>query len=265
MASVSNYALTLSNVSFKYTLGSAVSKTTKNVGVGDFIGLVGPNGAGKTTLLKLCCALLKPTTGEVRMFDQKITDLSTTSRARLVATVPQRFQISLPFTVEQLVTMGRFPYVGNLATLKEDDKQAIEEAMTFTRLEKLRYRQFSKLSGGEQQRCFVARAIAQQAKILLLDEPTSQLDIRHTAEVVQTLQQLNRQNENPVTIILATHDLNLAANHAKRVWLMSRGDIIADDRVENALTQENIEATFGCAVNVSSHPITHRPQVSASI
>ncbi|MFW6174638.1 MAG: ABC transporter ATP-binding protein [Chloroflexota bacterium] len=224
-----------------------------SAGRGEFLGLVGPNGAGKSTLLRVLGGLLRARGGEVAAGGRDISHLSSRNRARLLAHVPQIAPYTHGFTALEIVVMGRYPHMGRFQVEGARDRSVAVEAMRVTETENFADRQVSTLSGGEQQRVFVARALAQQPTVMLLDEPTSNLDIQHQVKVLQIVRGLV---DDGLTAVAALHDLPMAARHCDRLVLLAQGRVVADGAPVDVLTSDNIEAAFGVRSVVSRNPLT---------
>lgn len=222
---------------------------------GEFVALIGPNGSGKSTLIKLLARALKPITGKVRFGDQAIDDIPPKRFATQVAYVPQLLPNDLGFTVREMVAMGRYPHN---ATATEN-AHAVSRALQEAGIEALGDRPFSQLSGGERQLTILARALAQQAQILLLDEPTASLDLRRQSEILSKVRRWTR--EQGIGALAAIHDLNLASEFADRIALMNQGQIVETGEPESVLTESLLAQTYGGSVLVRAHPITARPLV----
>ncbi|MFN3507707.1 MAG: ABC transporter ATP-binding protein [Allorhizobium sp.] len=206
---------------------------------GDRLAIVGPNGAGKTTLLRCLYRGVNPLEGRIEIDGQDIWQLNARQVARRVAVVLQEMPGDFPFTVRDVVMMGRVPWREGLAGWNDQDRAEAEHALDHLNLLRLANRQFSTLSGGEKQRVLVARALAQKPEILILDEPTNHLDIRHQLEILDLLGTLN------LTIITTLHDINLAADFATHVALMHDGRMTAFGAPEHVLTEQALSGTFG--------------------
>jgi len=207
---------------------------------GQRVALVGPNGSGKSTLIAALAGLLKPSGGEIRLDGQAIDSLPAKAIARIVATLPQQESFAFPFTVREVVTMGRFSQATGIQDSPEDIS-ALTDAMAVTQTTEFADRPVTELSGGETQRVLLARALAQQTKILLLDEPNTGLDPRYQSELVQLL---NLPSLAEKTVICAIHDLNLAAAIAPRAILMRAGQVLADDSTDSILASSQLETAY---------------------
>lgn len=227
---------------------------------GEMIALLGPNGAGKSTLLRCISKTLEPTKGTVFLNGTELSGLSATDIARQMAVVPQDTGVDFDFTVEEIVRMGRYPYLQRFRKDGLNDEQIVCSAMKKTGILPLRHRSAVSLSGGERQRMVFARALCQEPKILLLDEPTANLDIGYQWELLKTAAELNR--EQGMTVIAAIHDLNLATLFFRRFILLSEGKVLTFGTAEEVLTEKNILASYGVATAVFRHPLHGRLQVS---
>jgi len=219
---------------------------------GTVTALVGPNGSGKSTLLKTLARLLKPTHGAVLLDGKALHTMSTTAVARELAILPQGPSAPPGITVSELVEQGRFPHVGALRMLKQQDHATIAEALHLTGMNDFAHRPVDSLSGGERQRAWIALTLAQDTPILLLDEPTTFLDIGHQLEVLDLVQRLNRQRS--ITIVLVLHDLNQAARYADRMVVLNRGAIVADGQPGTVLTQVLLAEVFKVKAHIVSDP-----------
>jgi len=224
---------------------------------GAITALVGPNGSGKSTLLKTLARLITPRFGTVYLDGQAIARLSTREVARQLAILPQEPSAPEELTVGELVEQGRYPYAGPLRMLREQDSRAIDEALIQTNMMKFRHRRLDSLSGGERQRAWIALALAQATPILLLDEPTTFLDIGHQLEVLDLVQRLNHTSGK--TIVLVLHDLNQAARYADRMVVLSAGRIVADGAPNEVLTASLLAEVFQVQAHIISHPIDGVP------
>ncbi len=225
----------------------------------DFLGIVGPNGAGKTTLFRALTRILKPLKGSVRFRGGNLAEFPARETAREIAVLPQILETSFSFPVEEFVLMGRFPHLGRLERLKKSDREIVNRAMSLAGILSLRDRIISELSGGERQRALIAQALAQQPRLLLLDEPTTHLDIGHQVEILDLLKKLNSQEGLTVAMIL--HDLNLASEYCNRIIMLKNGEIFRIGTPEEVLTYQTIEEVYNTLVVVKENPISSRPHV----
>jgi iron complex transport system ATP-binding protein len=226
---------------------------------GEVVGVVGPNGVGKSTLIKSASGILPPIEGQVLVDDRRINRLSPAERARLLAVVPQASHLPGTFTVLDIILMGRTAYLGWLGREGEKDHEIAFEAMERTETTHLAKRLIGELSGGEQQKVMIARALAQTPTILLLDEPTAHLDLRHQDEVLTLVRSLAR--DQGLAVLLALHDLNLVARFTDRVALLSNGFLRMIGLPADVLTPEQLAEVYGIAIHVTDHPIHGTPLV----
>ena len=220
---------------------------------GQFVGLIGPNGAGKSTLLRTISGILRYRRGAVRLDGADLKSLSTKDVAAALALVPQIAPYTYGFTSIELVLMGRYPHLGRFQIEGREDERIARDAMRLTETEQFADRTLDTLSGGERQRVFVARALAQQPRILLMDEPTANLDILHQLKVLDLVRQLVADG---LTAIAAIHDLNVAARYCDKLVLLNRGRVLAVGSPEEVLTPETIESAFDVHSAVYRDPIT---------
>jgi iron complex transport system ATP-binding protein len=224
---------------------------------GTITALVGPNGAGKSTLLKALARLLTPSGGAVYLDGKAISTLPTAAIARELAILPQGPSAPPGLTVRELVEQGRFPHVGALRMLRVQDHTAITAALELTGMTAFDNRPLDGLSGGERQRAWIALTLAQDTPILLLDEPTTFLDIGHQLEVLDLVARLNRERQ--MTIVLVLHDLNQAARYADRMVALNHGRIVADGPPQAVLTPALLESVFKVRVNIVTDPASGTP------
>ena len=237
-----------------------ISDISVSVDSGELLGVVGPNGAGKTTLLRAIQCTLPSTQGSVTVEDQPVERLSARERGRLIASVPQETRLSFSFSVEQAVAMGRNPYIGRFGTADETDHQAVQRALEKTHLTDLADRPGTELSGGERQRVLLARAFAQDAPLLLLDEPTANLDINHA---INTLDLVRSAVDDGTAAVAAIHDLDLAARYCDRLLLVADGELLAVGSPDAVLTSQQLDTAFDVETVVSDDPTTGSPRVTA--
>ncbi|HDR73257.1 MAG TPA: ABC transporter ATP-binding protein [Methanoculleus sp.] len=224
---------------------------------GAFIGIIGPNGSGKTTLLKTISRILSPTGGVVRIDGRDLASIPNRDLARTLGVVPQETAINFDFTVMDVVLMGRHPHIDRLASESKEDIAIARRAMAMTGTEQFRDRSVNEISGGERQRVIIARALAQEPKVLLLDEPTSHLDISHQIEILNIFKKL----EGEVTTIGVFHDLNLAAHYCDTLILLDRGEIRAMGSPADVLTRDHLGRIFHINATVKKSPRTGKPYV----
>jgi iron complex transport system ATP-binding protein len=227
---------------------------------GDFVGVIGPNGCGKSTLIRALTGVLPFSNGRVRLMGNDIRTLSRRQIARQVAVIPQDTVPQFGFSVLEMVLMGRTPHLGRLQRAGEQDMQIALEALQRTDMFSLKDRNIMELSGGEKQRAVIARALAQEPDILLLDEPDSHLDIGHQIEIFDLLKDLNRAQQ--LTLLCVSHDLNLASAYAGRLVLMQSGSVVATGSPVDILTPEILGPVYGIKAIVRPSPVNGTPQVT---
>ncbi|MGE3542079.1 MAG: heme ABC transporter ATP-binding protein [Candidatus Tectimicrobiota bacterium] len=225
---------------------------------GACVGIVGPNGAGKSTLLRLLAAVLPASAGAILLEGRALGAWSARTRAQHLAFVPQRTELNLPFRVEQVVAMGRTPYLRRWQQEDAVDQAIITEAMALTDTLHLAGRTVTSLSGGELQRVALARALAQQPRVLLLDEPTANLDLCHQFAVLALVQRCTQAG---VTVLVTLHDLNLAAQYCSTLLVLKAGSIYAAGPPETVLTPQTLRAVFAVDMAFGVHPTTGAPYI----
>ena len=226
---------------------------------GQVLALLGPNGAGKTTLLKSMARLHRPHRGKVIFQGKDIWQAAARQSARWMAVTPQNESCDWPLTVHEAVLLGRTPHRGWLVPFTTEDYRLADEAMARMQLELLRERPITQLSGGEWRRVVLARALAQQPQVLLLDEPTAQLDLKYQLETLHHVRHL--AHDDGLVVILTLHDLNQAALYADRVALLGEGGLVAVGTAREVFTPETLAAVYGLPVKVVSHPVYDAPFV----
>jgi iron complex transport system ATP-binding protein len=230
-----------------------------NVAPGEIVALIGPNGAGKSTLIRAISGVVKIRSGQVTYKGQDLTDISPSERARILGVVPQARQLGGAFTVEQTVLLGRTAYMNWLGQAQEEDQERVREAMANTKTEHLAQRRIAELSGGEQQSVLLARTLAQTTPVLLMDEPTTHLDLQHQASLLALVRDLAKKSN--LAILMALHDLNQVSLYADRVALLVEGKLIAVGSPEEVLTIERISKAYQTPVQVVRHPESGTPLI----
>jgi iron complex transport system ATP-binding protein len=243
----------LQGVTFGYGREPAVRDVSFAVERGEFLGIIGPNGSGKSTLLRLMSGVRRPWTGEVRVGGRPLASYRQRELSRIVAVVPQETTIDFPYSVLEVVLFGRTPHLGGFAFESERDLEAARRAMERTDVTHLSGRAITELSGGERQRVILARALAQEPSILLLDEPGAFLDIRHEVETYDLLRELKEQG---MTIVSVLHDLNLAALYCERVALLDTGRMDSLGTPAEVMTYPILTRVYGTEIYVSMNDIT---------
>src|SRR6266704_1134057 len=239
--------LDVDGITFGYAKQPLLYDVHLHVRAGEMLGLLGPNGSGKTTLLRLISGVLRPQQGKVFLEGRDLQQWGRRGAARRIAVVPQGLHVPFAFTVEDMVGLGRTPFVKFMGSQTKHDQSIVQESMQAASIDSLAPRFFNELSGGERQRVIIAMALAQEPKLLLLDEPTSHLDIKYQVETLELVQRLNR--ERGVTVIAAMHDLNLAARYFPRLLLFQRG-IVADAAPADVLEPGVLRRVYGVNVQV---------------
>ena len=247
------------NGQFGYKTTPVLEDINLELQKGKFYGLIGPNGSGKTTLLDLLAATSKLVSGTILFKDRPIEIYAKKDLARMLALVPQDFSLGFDFSVFDLVLMGRHPHIPRFANPSPKDLSLVDDALNIMDITNLRNRPATALSGGEKQRVVVARALAQDTEVILLDEATSNLDIRHTIEIMRIM--YNRVVTKHVTVIAAIHDLNLAASFCDELLVVQQGRIVANGAVTQVLNRKLLRQVFGVESTVSLHPETQTPRI----
>ncbi|MBH0188783.1 MAG: ABC transporter ATP-binding protein [Nitrospira sp.] len=264
-------AIAVKDVSFRYGTGQpgrpwTIERVSFEVACGEVLGIVGPNGSGKSSLLKLLAGLLRAGSGQIHVLGQASSDLSPIARARILAVVLQEQTQAFPFTVAETVLMGRFPHQqAGWWSFGSDvdtagDLACAQRAMVETDVLSLADRPVSELSGGELQRVMIARALAQEPAILLLDEPTAFLDINHQLDICSLISRL--RDERQLTVVLVSHDLNIASQYCDRVLMLKAGRLSHIGSPAVTINPDVLQAVYGCEVVVDAHPQTGKPRVT---
>ena len=240
------------NVSFAYDDRTPALRGVRlDVRSGESVALIGPNGSGKSTLLRVVSGVLRPDMGAVRLDETSVEKLSARRRARSLAMVEQERPMGFDFTVREVVAMGRIPYRGRFAREARADRRAVDRAMDLADIRDLSDRSIRAVSGGERQRVFLGMALAQEPEVLLLDEPTTHLDLRHQVGFMSIVRE---QACAGMTVLIAIHDLTLAAQATNRIALMSEGRIVVTGIAGDVLTASNVRRVFGVDAFVGEHP-----------
>lgn len=249
--------LTINKLSFNYTSFPVLKDVDFAVDSGEVLSIVGPNGSGKSTLLKCINRILKTKQNTVLIDNKDASKINLKELAKIMGYVPQSSISTFPFTVFDVVLMGRKPYIH--WSLSERDYEIVAKTLDFLGIGELAMRHFTELSGGEQQKVIIARALAQEPQLLLLDEPTSSLDIKHQLEILCILGDLAQSKH--CSVIMAMHDLNLASRFSDRMLMLKQGCIFAVGTPDAVLTEENIEAVYGVKARVTNS-VLGKPQVT---
>ncbi|AIC95941.1 ABC transporter ATP-binding protein [Shouchella lehensis] len=233
----------LHNVSFSYSKQQPlIDKLSGSIRLGHITSIVGPNGSGKSTMLSLLARQLHVQQGYTTLYKKNIDTYSLKNWAKQLAIVYQQNDVAHEFTIKSLVKYGRFPYQNRFRSWKKEDEQAVEEALAMTGLDTMANKSLLQLSGGERQRVWLALSLAQQTPILLLDEPTTYLDLYHQFELLDLIEGLKR--EQGKTIVMVLHDLNQALQYSDDLWVMKEGSLVAAGNVQDVLTTSLVEDVF---------------------
>lgn len=244
-----------------YNAAPVLEDVSFTLAPGELVAVIGPNGSGKSTLLRAISRARRPQGGRALLEGRDVTTVSPRWLARRLAVVSQDTHVEFAFTVLEIVLMGRLPHLGRFGAESPHDVAVARDALQHTGTLKLAERSILSISGGERQRVMIARALAQEARVLLLDEPTAHLDINYQVEIMRLADSLRRQDGRAILVVL--HDLNLAAQFCDRLLLLHRGRIQAQGAPEQVITRENVRRVYGADVLVRRHPDTGRPYVVA--
>jgi iron complex transport system ATP-binding protein len=251
--------LSISDMTCGYDSGFTIRNVELRVEDGEIVGIIGPNGSGKTTLLKTISRALRPRSGTIEFGGRNMREMKISELAREIAVVSQSPETG-SMTVEEFVLLGRIPYYGRFQFLEtREDRQIAEKAMSLTDSLKIRNQFMGEISGGERQLALVARALTQEPKLLLLDEPTAHLDITHQVGVLDLVRRLNR--ELGLTVLMVLHDLNLASEYCHRLVLLNKGLVHKVGRPEEVIDYRIIEEVYETVVVVEKNPISSKPYV----
>lgn len=247
------------NLSCGYSKRTVLEEINLHINPGTILGLIGPNGAGKSTLLNTLARMLKPKGGKVLLASKDLWKISSREAASTMAFTPQETGSTLPLTIRQYVSLGRAPHRGWLLPMTTNDKRIIEDSLRKTGLTDLADRSITELSGGEQQRSALARVLAQEPEVLLLDEPTSHLDIKYQTEILDMVSHM--AHDQNISVIISIHDLNTAALYSDQLVLIGRGGIAAFGTPEEVLNEEILSRIYNTPILVSTHPLYETPLI----
>lgn len=250
--------LKVEDIKFAYEKEEVLRDISFEIKKGEFCGIIGPNGSGKTTLLKLLIRLLKPQKGKILLEGKEIQKFPSIEYAKKVAYLPSQIELLFSYTVEEFVMLGRFPYASRYGGISEKDREIVENVMEEFEISRYRKRKIWELSDGEKQRVFISQVIAQQSSLVLLDEPTSHLDIGHCFKIMDIIKEVNRRG---ITIIAVLHELNLASEYCTHLLLLNKGSITSEGTPEQVITYQNIEDVYETKVLVYNSPHTGKPYV----
>jgi len=243
--------LTISNILFRRTGRIILDIENLQINAGDFVGIIGTNGAGKTTLLKICCGLIKTNRGSIRFDDRDFTHLSTWGKSNLrkhIGYIPQsaEYNPDLPFTLREVVAMGRTSTKPLLTRLSGDDYEVVDTWIDKLGLAEHRKQTFRSLSGGEQQKALIARAMTQNPRILMLDEPCSNLDLNWKYQITEIIEKLYEMTK--ITVLMVSHETSLLPACCHRAVLLHKGTLVADDGLDEVLESAAFEQAYGCRI-----------------
>ncbi len=247
---------------FGYGTEPVLRNVSLQITAGEFVAVVGPNGAGKSTLLKLMAGIISRFEGSLAFMGRSIAEYRPIDLSRRLAFVPQETHVVFPFTVDEMILMGRLPYRRGFVFDSTEDSEFVTKAMELTETFELGTKMFNELSGGERQRVVLASALSQTPEVLLLDEPTVFLDLKHQIHFYKILERLNREQN--LTIVAVTHDINLAAQYARRMVALRDGAVAADGAPEEILTPERLYEVFEITAAVIDRPGGDGPYVIPS-
>ncbi len=253
-----NSLLECKNVSFSYNEIKILRDVSFSLNPKEFIGIIGPNGAGKSTLLRIMARIIKPDSGEVIIKNRPLESYSFRDYARLSAMVQQDTSITFPYRVDSFILMGRHPYLNSLQIEGSEDYAILDDLLDQFDISMFRDRVMTELSGGEKQRVIIAGALAQQPEILLLDEPTTALDLEHQLQIYKLIR---RQIKGELSVVAVTHDINLAAEYCSRLILLHNGRIVRQGAPEDVITRENLRDFYNVEAEIINHPVRNVPFV----
>lgn len=261
MSNQNQSRLALQDVSVNYGKRLALQNVSLEVKAGEILVIIGPNGAGKSTLIRAACGVIPLSSGKIFADGVEISKTSPQQRAKMISVVPQARNLPPAFTGWEIVQMGRTPYLGWLGNLSETDEAIIRSSLERTGCLELADRPVGELSGGEQQRLLISRAIAQQTPIMLLDEPTAHLDLQHQITLLDLVRQFTRQDG--MAVVLALHDLNLAARYGDRIGMIVHGRLIALDTPDQVLQADFLSQIYHIPMRVGRDELKGYPVVFA--
>jgi len=241
--------LKIQKLNFRYNGRLILKDINLELGKGEIVSLVGPNGSGKTTLLRCIMRIITPESGYILINGERINEIKRRELAKRMAYVPQSEPVNFPTTVFDTVLMGRKPYLN--WSPSDRDFRVVSDVLYLLELEEFALRDLDELSGGEKQKVLIARAIVQEPEIILLDEPTGNLDLKHQLEVLDIVKDLAKEKE--ISVIMAMHDLNLAPRYSDKIVMLKNGKIFSIGRPEQVITSENIRLVYGVEAVIYNH------------
>lgn len=251
--------LEIHHLSVRYGTKVALSNIDLVIKPGQVVALVGPNGAGKSTMIRAISGILPVHSGKITYGNRDLLKINHAARARVLAVVPQARQLGGAFSVEQTVMLGRTAYMNWLGNATEEDKEVVHWAMSQTGISELAMRRNAELSGGEQQRVLLARALAQKTPVLLLDEPTNHLDLQHQNNFLSLVLELTKKQN--LAVLMAMHDLNQVSTYADYIVLLKKGSILSLGSPKDVLTIDTIESAYQTRVEIIYHPQYETPLI----
>ncbi len=251
--------LEVSGIACAYDGADVLTDVSLRLSPGDFVAVAGPNGSGKSTLIRALSRVLRPKRGTALLEGADLYEIPARRSAQAIAVLPQESSLEFDFSCEEIVLMGRAPHLGRFETESERDLAVVRDAMERTSTWELRHRPIVELSGGERQRVLLARAFAQEPRVLLLDEPTSHLDLAFQVQILRLVRTL--RDEKKTAVLASLHDLNLASAYADRIVLLSKGRVVAMGSPKEVLTEAVLRPVFGDELTVREHPDTGTPLV----
>ena len=251
--------ISIKNISAGYGSDLVLKDVSIDIDVGQFVGLIGPNGSGKTTLLRVLSNVLTPRAGQVLLEGHDLQKISKRKLARTIACLPQDISLNLSFTVREITLMGRYPHLPKIGRETGTDFEIADRAMALADVSHLSDRLITEISGGEKQRTLIAMCLAQEPEVLLLDEPTSHLDVGHQLSVLDLIQKLNHRSD--MTVIAVFHDLNLAAEYCHRLMVLDKGQVESVGTPKDVLTSDMIQKVYGAKVLTEKNPVSQKPHI----
>tara|TARA_B100000945_G_C20427346_1_gene621345 strand:- start:10202 stop:11023 length:822 start_codon:yes stop_codon:yes gene_type:complete len=250
MGSFTKNIIEIKNLNFSWKDNHVLENINVSIPENQLIAILGINGAGKSTLLKCINKILKPDSGNIKIHSNNILDINLVELAKKISYVPQSVLTSFPMEVFDVVLLGRRPHIS--WRINNKDREKVSNTLKFLNLEDFAFRRFNQLSGGERQRVIIAKAIAQEPNLFLMDEPTSDLDLKNQIDVMSSVKKLVSKEKGSKSALIAIHDINTAARFADRILLLHNKNIIADGAPEEVLTEENIATVFGVTSQIIS-------------